>query len=153
MKRKRSWLRRKLLPGMAVSLVVASASLIACTNKNTESDQRLRQQAAKATETVKQRSKEGLAAAQAAAANAEQKVNAIAGGVKQGIKNRSADGSSRVNINTASISELESLPGVSASKARQIVDHRPYNDAHQLVDRGLLTQAQYDKDLTRITVR
>lgn len=154
MKRKRPWFHRTLGPVIALSLVIASAFLTSCTNKNnTESNQRLREQAAHATETAKQRSEEALADARAAAAEAEQKANAIATGVKQGAKGRDADQSSRVNINTASVRELESLPGVSASTAKQIVEHRPYNDAHQLVDRGLLTQEQYDENLTRITVR
>lgn len=154
MKRKRSWFHRTLGPGMALSLVIVLGFMASCTNKNnTESNERLREQAAHATETAKQRSQEALAEARAAAAEAAQRANAIATGVKQGINDRSANQLSRVNINTASISELESLPGVSASAARQIVEHRPYNDAHQLVDRGLLTKEQYDKDLTRITVR
>jgi competence protein ComEA len=44
-----------------------------------------------------------------------------------------AEGSLRVNINTATLPELESIPGIGATLARQIVAHRPYTSIDQLV--------------------
>ncbi|HYP78715.1 MAG TPA: helix-hairpin-helix domain-containing protein [Steroidobacteraceae bacterium] len=43
------------------------------------------------------------------------------------------EGSLRVNLNTATLTELESIPGVGQSLARQIVAHRPYTAVDQLV--------------------
>ena len=43
------------------------------------------------------------------------------------------EGSLRVNLNTATLAELESIPGVGQSLARQIVAHRPYTSVDQLV--------------------
>ena len=135
----------KLVPPMALSCI-AACCVISCTSRpHTESDRQLRQKSAQTTEVVKQQSKEALANARVGAAIAERELNDIAAGVKDGMHGRSSpDASSSVDINSASVSELESLPGISAAKARQIVAHRPYRDAHQLVGRGLLTQSQYD---------
>jgi hypothetical protein len=95
MRKRRSWIlggaTGGLIPIAAISLVIASASLISCTNRpQPESDQQLKQQAANATQTVKQQSKDALANARVAAANAERKVNDIADGVKQGMDNHSS---------------------------------------------------------------
>jgi competence protein ComEA len=44
-----------------------------------------------------------------------------------------AEGSLRVNLNTATLTELESIPGIGESLAAQIVAHRPYTSVDQLV--------------------
>ncbi len=44
-----------------------------------------------------------------------------------------AEGSLRVNLNTATLTELESIPGIGRSFAKQIVAHRPYTSVDQLV--------------------
>jgi len=49
-----------------------------------------------------------------------------------------AEGSLRVNLNTATLTELESIPGIGQSLAKLIVSHRPYISVDQLVAiRGL----------------
>jgi len=44
-----------------------------------------------------------------------------------------AEGSLRVNLNTATLTELESIPGIGSTLAKQIVAHRPYTSIDQLV--------------------
>jgi DNA uptake protein ComE-like DNA-binding protein len=44
----------------------------------------------------------------------------------------------KININKATLSELENLPGVGEVKARRIIDGRPYNDIYQLKDDNIL---------------
>jgi len=44
-----------------------------------------------------------------------------------------AEGSLRVNLNTATLTELESIPGIGQSFAKQIVAHRPYTSIDQLI--------------------
>jgi competence ComEA-like helix-hairpin-helix protein len=44
-----------------------------------------------------------------------------------------AEGSLRVNLNTATLTELESIPGIGQSLAKLIVAHRPYTSVDQLV--------------------
>jgi DNA uptake protein ComE-like DNA-binding protein len=93
-----------------------------------------------------------LADARVAAKNAEQAVNDVAAGVKQGLDNKSAP-SSRVDLNSASGADLTALPGISAHKAKQIIDHRPYASSHDLVKKGLLTEAQFEEIAPKVTTR
>jgi competence protein ComEA len=44
-----------------------------------------------------------------------------------------AEGSLRVNVNTATLTELESIPGIGEARARQIVAQRPYASVDQLL--------------------
>jgi competence ComEA-like helix-hairpin-helix protein len=52
------------------------------------------------------------------------------------------EGSLRVNINTATLTELETIPGIGETLALQIVAHRPYTSIDQLVAiRGIGTSS------------
>jgi DNA uptake protein ComE-like DNA-binding protein len=136
---------------LAVTTVLGLAFLAACNPP--ASDQHLQEQAAQATEQAKQGSKEALADARVAAANAEQAVNDVAAGVKQGLDSKSTPaGGARLDLNDASEADLASLPGISAGKAKQIIRHRPYTSTHDLVTSGLLTQSQFDDVAPKITV-
>ena len=49
-----------------------------------------------------------------------------------------AEGSIRVNLNTATLTELESIPGIGEVLAKQIVAKRPYTSIEQLLQiRGI----------------
>jgi DNA uptake protein ComE-like DNA-binding protein len=118
------------------------------------SDQHLQDQAAQATETAKQQSAEALAQARVAAANAERAVNDVAAGVKQGLNTKTpAGGASRIDLNSASETDLASLPGISVGKAKRIIEHRPYTSSHDLVKSGLMTEDQFDQIAPRVTVQ
>jgi DNA uptake protein ComE-like DNA-binding protein len=130
--------------------ILGMAVLTACNPP--ANDQRLQEQAAQATEQAKEGSKKALADARVVAKNAEQAVNDVAAGVKQGIDSKSAP-SPRVDLNSASGRDLEALPGISVRKAKEIIDHRPYASSHDLVKEGLLTEAQYEEIAPKVTVR
>ena len=137
---------------LAIAITSGLGFLAACNPP--ASDQHLQEQAAQATEAAKQQSKEALAQAQVAAANAERAVNDVAAGVKQGLdSNNPPSGSSPIDLNSASVVTLAGLPGISLVKAKQIADHRPYTSAHDLVTSGLLTQQQFDNIAPKVTVR
>lgn len=134
---------------LAASTLLSFALLGACSPP--ASDQRLQEQAAQATENAKRQSAEALAQAKVAAANAERAVNDVAAGVKQGLNNKDAPG--RVDLNDASEADLAALPGMSAAKAKQIVNHRPYTSTHDLVKSGVLSESQFDRIAAKVTVR
>ena len=116
-------------PLLALSAIAGLAFLAACNPP--ASDQHLQEQAAQATEQAKQGSKEALAQARVAAANAEQAVNDVAAGVKKGLDSKTPPaGTGRTDLNDASEAALAALPGISVDTAKQIVEHRPYTSTH-----------------------
>jgi len=135
---------------LVVAAILGMTVLTACNPP--ANDQRLQEKAAQATEQAKQGSKQALADARVVAKNAEQAVNDVAAGVKQGIDSKSAP-SSRLDLNSASGHDLTALPGISVHKAKEIIDHRPYASSHDLVKEGLLTEAQFEKIAPKVTVR
>lgn len=57
-----------------------------------------------------------------------------------------ADQASKLlDINTASKSELDALPGIGAKYSQKIVDGRPYDKKDQLVSKKVLPQGVYNK--------
>jgi DNA uptake protein ComE-like DNA-binding protein len=136
---------------LAIAITSGLGILAACNPP--ASDQHLQEQAAQATETAKQQSKEALEQARVAAGNAERAVNDVAAGVKQGLdSNNPPTGSTPVDLNSASVVTLAGLPGISLVKAKQIADHRPYASSHDLVTTGLLTEKQFADIAPKVTV-
>lgn len=52
--------------------------------------------------------------------------------------------SSTVNINKASVQELDKLPGIGAVRAQKIIDGRPYSEKRDLVTKKAVTQKIYE---------
>ncbi len=80
-----------------------------------------------------------------ATAEVARDTKAVAQGVVDGLKQKGP-----VNINKASVNDLEALPGIDEDRANKIVAGRPYDDSQQLVKRHILTRAEYDKIATHV---
>lgn len=50
-----------------------------------------------------------------------------------------------IDINTASVSQLQAIPGMGEVYAKRIIGGRPYTSKRQLLTRGILPQDAYDK--------
>ena len=50
-----------------------------------------------------------------------------------------------LNINTATVDQLKALPGIGDAYAKRIVAGRPYSSKSQLVSKGILPRAAYEK--------
>jgi DNA uptake protein ComE-like DNA-binding protein len=131
-----------------ITLVLSAALLwLTACNQAPQNDQQLKEQAAQTTEQVKQEAKETAANARVAAATAERKVDDIAAGVKEGMhSDKPSPGAAvEIDINSASAGKLSTLPGISAGRAQRIVDNRPYGTPHDLVTKGVVSEAEYSR--------
>ena len=55
-----------------------------------------------------------------------------------------------LDINTATPQQLNALPGFGPAYTRRVIAGRPYTAKNQLVTRGILPQAAYDRISSRI---
>jgi DNA uptake protein ComE-like DNA-binding protein len=133
--------------GAAIKTTLASgvslAILMAAGCSSHPTDQQVQQKAAETTQQVKQDAQQAASQARAAAANAEDKINAVAAGVKQGLNG--GPSASAIDLNTASTTQLETLPGISPARAHKIVAGRPYSRPNDLVTKNVLTQEEFDR--------
>lgn len=60
--------------------------------------------------------------------------------------------SSVIRINSASASELDSLPGVGSVTADKIISNRPYSSLEELVSKKAVTKSTYEKIKDRISL-
>jgi competence protein ComEA len=74
------------------------------------------------------------------------------GGYQTTSSSFSSDSNNLVNINTASLSQLDSLPGIGPVYAQKIIEHRPYSKSEELATSGALTQTLYEKVKNLITI-
>lgn len=63
-----------------------------------------------------------------------------------------SDSSKLVNINTSSLSELDTLPGIGPVFGQKIIEQRPYSTAQELVSKGVLKQSLYNKVKDLVTI-
>lgn len=64
-----------------------------------------------------------------------------------------ADDAKVVDINSASAADLDALPGIGKARGAAIIKGRPYANKTQLVSKGILTQAVYDKIADKIIAK
>ena len=103
-------------------------------------DEKTREEVAKATENAKPILQEAGKKLGEAARTAADSAKAAAEGVREGWK-RGKD--APLDLNSASESELTSLPGITPRDARKIIAGRPYKEAHELVRRGVIAEEEY----------
>jgi outer membrane murein-binding lipoprotein Lpp len=114
--------------GRAAIGAVLLAGCVGCTKDQTP--QQIREKTAQATAELKQNAK------------------AVAQGVREGWSRDKP-----LDINKATKDQLQSLPGVTAVQADQIVAARPYDDPHQVVTRHILTETEYGKISDRVVAK
>jgi DNA uptake protein ComE-like DNA-binding protein len=102
-------------------------AVVACSSNQDNPDE-IRRRTAEATETMRRDTK------------------AVVEGVKEGM----GHDSKAVDINKASREDLLSLPGMTERGADRLIAERPYGDAHDLVKRHVVSEAEYDKIQDRI---
>ena len=144
------WLPHAVGAGVLVSLV-----LTGCMRPHETEDERLKRQAADQTKQLREDARDAGVIAREEAFKARRQAQDIVAGVRQGWQEGAgpaAPGGKLVNLNDASEAKLRELPGLSRGQALRIIRRRPYAAAEDLVRRGLLPEAQYDRIANRVTV-
>src|SRR5215831_18039321 len=140
----------RLMPRLkltAISALALSCLLLsACSNQDTE---KTKQEAAKATEQIKEGSKVAAVELKKDAKEAAKQSKAIAEGVKQGL----ATPDKPVNINSASVTELQTLPGIDEETAGRIIKGRPYHTTDEVGTRGAVSPEQFNAIKDKIVVK
>lgn len=77
--------------------------------------------------------------------------NNSTGGVV-GVSDTVQEASERVNINTASQSELESLWGIGPATAQNIIEQRMYSSVEELLTKGILKSNVYERNKDLLSV-
>ncbi|HYD34810.1 MAG TPA: SLBB domain-containing protein [Vitreimonas sp.] len=57
-----------------------------------------------------------------------------------------------VSINSATLDELDALPGIGEKRAQTIIDHRPYTDVNQLLSNEVVTEGIFNDIKNIITL-
>lgn len=139
-------------PSLIVLSLAMTFALGGCTwsgNSDERSrDDKTRDEVAKATERAKPALEDAGRQIGKAAAEAADEAQAAAEGVREGWER---GGHHLINVNAAPESELIELPGITHRDARKIVDGRPYRDKHDLVAKGVISEASYGKIRDLIT--
>jgi DNA uptake protein ComE-like DNA-binding protein len=112
-----------------VFFALALLSLTACTPQQQNPDE-IRKRTADATATAAKDAK------------------AVAQGVVDGLKRTGP-----VNINKASNSDLQKLPGIDQDAAQRIIEGRPYQDSSELAKKHIVSKAEYDRIADKITAK
>jgi competence protein ComEA len=60
--------------------------------------------------------------------------------------------SGQININTADLKTLDTLPGIGPVYGQNIIEHRPYSTVEELLSKGVLKKSVYEKIKDKITV-
>jgi len=60
-------------------------------------------------------------------------------------KAATATATDKLDINTATADQLKAFPGIGDAYAKRIIDGRPYTAKNQLLTRGILPEATYNK--------
>lgn len=127
---------------LALSFLLISA----CSNQDTE---KTKQEAAKATEQIKEGSKVAAVELKKDAKQAAVQGKAIAEGVKQGL----ATPDKPININSASVTKLQTLPGIDEETAGRIIKGRPYHTTDEVGTKGVVSPDQFSAIKDKIVVR
>ena len=127
---------------------LAGSCLLAC-GCSSQDTEKTKQEAAKATEQIKEGSKVAAVELKKDAKEAVRQTKAAAEGVKQGLQ---AD-DPPVNVNKANKAQLQTLPGIDEDTAGRIVAGRPYHTRDEIGTKGVVTPDQFTAIKDKISVK
>jgi DNA uptake protein ComE-like DNA-binding protein len=139
-----------LFSSFCAAAMLGSGGCSVSSEDQRERDAKTRDEVAKATERAKPVIEEAGRKLGEAAHEAAHDVAAAAEGAHEGWKNGSH---SLLNINSASETDLASLPGISRPVARRIIAGRPYATKRELIAKGAVSESDYERIRDRVTAK
>lgn len=127
---------------------LAGACLLAC-GCSTQDTEKTKQEAAKATQQIKEGSKVAAVELKKDAKVAVEQTKAAAAGVKEGLRSDDPP----VNVNKATKAQLQTLPGVDEETADRIVNGRPYHTRDEIGTRGVVSPDEFSAIKDKISVK
>jgi competence protein ComEA len=76
----------------------------------------------------------------------------VFGGDQSISSNFSPDSNAKININSATLSQLDTIPGIGPVYAQNIIEQRPYSTIEELVQKGAIKQGLFEKIKDYISV-
>jgi DNA uptake protein ComE-like DNA-binding protein len=131
---------------LILSLIVCGVLVWGCNQQDTA---KTRQQAQQATEKIKQESKVAAVELKKGAKEAAAQTKAAVQGVKDGLDSPDKP----VNINSASKSELQTLPGIDEETANRIINGRPYHTRDEVGTKGVVSPEEFSAIKDKIVVK
>ncbi len=64
----------------------------------------------------------------------------------------SSQNTGTISINTGSLSDLDTLPGIGQTYAQKIIDNRPYSNTSELVSKKIIPQTTFEKIKDKISI-
>ncbi len=117
---------------LAITLGGAQVMLTGCSSQSPSPDQ-VREKTAEATSELKENAK------------------AVAQGVREGLARPSTE--HPLDLNSASKTQLLSLPGMTDDAADRIIASRPYSNTHELLDKRIISREEFNNIADSITVK
>lgn len=114
-------------------------------------DQQIREKVAEATRKAKEDSRIVARKADQAAKDLEHKARVVKQGVKEGWTGNST--SQTINLNSASEEDLQRLPGISQEDAEKIIRGRPYTNENELLNKKIISKAEFQRVEGSIAVK
>jgi DNA uptake protein ComE-like DNA-binding protein len=128
-----------------LSFVAAALMLCGCGQQDT---QKTRTQAKQATEQIKEGSKVAAVELKKDLKVAAQQTKAAAEGVRDGLHTPDKP----VNVNSASRTQLQTLPGIDEDTADRIIKGRPYHTRDELEAKGVVSPKQFNQIKDKIAI-
>jgi competence protein ComEA len=120
--------------------------IFGCNQQDTE---KTKQEAAKATQQIKEGSKVAAVELKKDTKEAVRQTKAAAEGVKEGLQSSDPP----LNVNKATKTQLQTLPGVDEETANRIVANRPYHTVDEVGTRGAVSPEEFSSIKEKITVK
>jgi DNA uptake protein ComE-like DNA-binding protein len=134
---------------MRLFIAISTLAVVLAAGCSQQDTEKTKRQAAEATEKIKEESKSAAVELKKDAKEAAKQTKAAIEGVAQGLRTPDKP----VNLNSASKTRLQTLPGVDERTADRIIAGRPYRTRNQIVARGVVSPEEFREIKDKIVVK